>query len=722
MSTDTHAPPEEMTFAVRGMTCAACARRVERALSGHPGVRSAGVNLALAQATVVAESPVDPVSLRDAVEEHGYELVVAETRATDDAPTEDDAETRAWWRRFAFAALLTAPALALAMFGPDAAWSRWLQLGLVAPVEFGAGRIFLLRAARHARHRATNMDTLVALGTLAAFGYSIYALLRDGHVYFETAGVIITFLLLGKYFEHRSRTRAARAIRSLMELGAKHATVARDGADITVPIDAVVVGDLVRVRPGEKVATDGIVREGTASVDESMLTGESMPVDKAPGAEVFGGTVNLSGALIMEATRVGSGTVLAQIGRLIERAQRTKAPIEHVADRVASVFVPVVMVVAGLTFGAWMVSGRSFESSLLIAVSVLIIACPCAMGLATPAAIMVGTGRGAQLGIVLKGGEVLERAGGLDTVVLDKTGTVTEGRMAVTDVVAADGDETGLLRHAAALEVQSEHPIGRAIVDRAMARGVLAPRASTFESHAGGGVSGRVRDADVRVGTRALTSGARVAPEMDEAARALEHAGKTVVWVQVDHTAAGVIAVADRVKPEASRAVARLKALGLQVVLLTGDNATTARAIGDEIGIDRVLAEVLPGDKVAEISRLQAEGHTVAMVGDGVNDAPALVQADLGIAMGTGTDVAIESADLTVVRGDPTLAAAAIELSRRTLRTIKENLFWAFAYNVVMIPAAALGWLDPMLAAAAMAFSSVSVVLNALRLRRFSVS
>jgi copper-transporting P-type ATPase V len=723
MSTATRTPPEEMTFAVRGMTCAACARRVERALADHPGVQSAGVNLALAQATVVTGAEVDPAALKLAVEEHGYELVVPDP-GTDELgiSPQDDAETRAAFRRFVFAASLTLPALILAMFGPDAQWSRVLQLALVTPVEFGAGRIFLLSAARQARHRATNMDTLVTLGTLAAFGYSLYALIGHGHVYFETAGVIITFLLLGKYFEHRSKSRAAHAIRALLELGAKEANVVRDGVETTVPVEDLVVGDVIRVRPGEKVATDGIVREGAASVDESMLTGESMPVDKGTGDAVYGGTVNLSGAMLVEATRVGSGTILAQIGRLIERAQRTKAPIEHTADRVASVFVPVVMAIAAVTFAGWLLSGRSFEGALLIAVSVLIIACPCAMGLATPAAIMVGTGRGAQLGIVLKGGDVLERAGGLDTVVLDKTGTVTEGRMAVTDVVAASGDEGDVLRYAAALEIQSEHPIGRAIVERSMARGVLAPRAATFESHAGGGVSGSVRGRDIRVGTRALTAGARIGSDLDAAARELESAGKTVVWVQVDDDAVGVVALADRVKPGAAPAVARLKSLGLDVVLVTGDNATTARAIAGEIGIERVLAEVLPADKAEEIRRLQEAGRTVAMVGDGINDAPALAQADLGVAMGTGADVAIEAGDLTVVGGDPMLAAAAIELSRRTLRTIKENLFWAFAYNTVMIPAAALGWLNPMLAAAAMAFSSVSVVLNALRLRRFSVS
>jgi heavy metal translocating P-type ATPase len=727
MSTIEETQSEELTFDVRGMTCASCARRVEKTLSEHPAVQTAGVNLALAKATVVADPGVEPAELQDAVRAQGYDLVPPPDHAGhgghDHGPV-GEAETRSSWRRFVVAAVLTAPALALAMFGPDAQWSRWAQLALVTPVEFWAGRVFLISAARQARHRATNMDTLIALGTLAAFGYSIYALLRDGHVYFEIAGVIITFLLLGKYFEHRSTSRAAGAIRALLELGAKDATVVRDGADVRVPIDEVVVGDLIRVRPGEKVAVDGVVREGLASVDESMLTGEAVPVDKGPGADVFGGTVNLSGAMVFEATRVGEGTVLAQIGRLIERAQRTKAPIEHLADRVASIFVPIVIVIAALTFAGWLVSGSSLESAVLVAVSVLIIACPCAMGLATPAAIMVGTGRGAQLGIVIKGGDVLERAGKLDTVVLDKTGTLTEGRMAVTDVVAADGSEDDVLRAVVPLEIQSEHPIGRAIAERSTSAGMLVRRADAFESHAGGGVSGQVNGRTVVAGTEALLdrAGARPAPELRITADGLEREGKTVVWVAVDGEVTGLVALADELKVTARPAVERMKDLGLDVVMMTGDNEPTARAIAGQVGIERVLARVLPGDKAAEVSRLQDEGRKVAMVGDGINDAPALAQADLGIAMGTGADVAIEAGHLTVVGGDPALAASAIDLSRRTLRTIKENLFWAFAYNTVMIPAAALGWLNPMIAAAAMAFSSVSVVLNALRLRRFSVS
>jgi heavy metal translocating P-type ATPase len=712
MATTEATRSEELTFDVRGMTCASCARRVEKTLADHPAVRVAGVNLALARATVVAEPGVAPGELQDAVRAQGYELVVRAEAGEPGAP-EDDGETRTAWRRFLLAAVLSAPALGLAMFGPDAAWSRWAQLALVTPVEFVAGGPFLASAVRQARHRATNMDTLVALGTLAAFGYSLYALARGGHVYFEVAGVIITFLLLGKYFEHRSKSRAAGAIRSLLELGAKEATVVRDGADVRVPIEDVVVGDLVRVRPGEKVAVDGVVREGFASVDESMLTGEAVPVDKGPGSRVFGATLNLSGAMVFEATRVGEGTVLSQIGRLIERAQRTKAPIEHL-----------VMMIAALTFIAWLAAGSTFESSVLVAVAVLIIACPCAMGLATPAAIMVGTGRGAQLGIVIKGGEVLERAGHLDTVVLDKTGTLTEGRMTVTDVAGDGMSEDEVLRVVVPLEIQSEHPIGRAIAERSTTGGMLVRRADAFESHAGGGVSGEVNGRRVVAGTSALLERLEVRPSdsLEVAAARLEAEGKTVVWVAVDGETKGVIALADGLKPTAKSAVADMKDLGLDVILLTGDNETTARAIARKVGIDRVLAQVLPGEKADEVRRLQDDGRKVAMVGDGINDAPALAQADLGIAMGTGTDVAIEAGHLTIVGGDPVLAARAIDLSRRTLRTIKENLFWAFAYNTVMIPAAALGWLNPMVAAAAMAFSSVSVVLNALRLRRFSVS
>ena len=720
-STDTRTE----TFEIKGMHCASCAQRVEKALASQPGVESAGVNLALSRATVTVAGDVASDRLAEAVDNAGYELVVSAPHEGHDhgiALGHEDELARSAWRRFIMAAALAVPALSLAMFGPDAAWSRWAQLVLVTPVEFVAGWPFLASAFKLARHHATNMDTLIAVGTLAAYLYSTYALLWGGHLYFETAAVIITFLLLGKYFEHRSKSRASRAIQSLLELGAKDAMVLRDGREVAVPVDELVPGDAVRVRPGGKIPIDGRVTEGSAAVDESMLTGESLPVDKRPGDDVYGATVAVSGSIVVEVTRVGGDTVLAQIARMIEAAQGAKAPIEHLADRVASIFVPVVLVVAAATFGGWMLTGHSLESAVVAAVAVLIIACPCAMGLATPAAIMVGTGRGAQLGLVIKGGDVLERAGSLDTVVLDKTGTVTEGRMKVTDVVSPDRPKEELLALAAAVEVPSEHPIGRAVAAAAPGGGPLT-MVQGFESHAGDGVAGRVRGADLRVGKRTFVlDGAPAASELDRAAADLSSGGKTVAWVAIGGRAAGLIALADEIKPGAPAAVARLKSLGLTPVLLTGDARPAAEAVARMIGVERVLAEVLPDDKVAEVERLQAQGRTVAMIGDGINDAPALARADLGIALGTGADVAIEAAGLTIVGGDPKLAVAAIELSRATLKTIKQNLFWAFSYNTVMIPAAAVGLLNPMIAAAAMAFSSVSVVLNALRLRRFSVS
>jgi cation-transporting ATPase V/Cu+-exporting ATPase len=715
-----------LVFDVKGMTCAACARRVEKTLASQPGVDEAGVNFALERASVAGRD-LDADELRAAIDRIGYELVRRDDEAVSHAGHDEhehgidvgkeDERTRLAFRRFLVAATLTVPVAALSMAGIMDEWARWLQFALVTPVEFWAGRPFLTSALKQARHRSTNMDTLIAVGTLAAFGYSVYSLFAGGDVYFETAGVIITFLLLGKYFEHRSKSRASSAIRKLLELGAKTAHVLRDGAEVETPIEDVVPGDLLRVRPGEKIPTDGRVIAGESAVDESMLTGEPVPVDKKPGDEVFGATINTSGALTIEATRVGSGTALAQIAKLVEDAQVRKAPVEHLADRVASIFVPVVMTIAVLVFAAWLATDHTFEGSLLAAIAVLIIACPCAMGLATPAAVMVGTGRGAQLGIVIKGGDVLERSGHLDTVVLDKTGTITKGAMTLTDVIAVDGvDESELLRSAASVEVLSEHPIARAVVEGARDRGVDPATAEAFGSVTGVGVRGVVEGREVTVGR----SPAATAPQdLRQRAGELAGRGRTVMWVTLDRDVIGVLGVADDLKPTAAEAVRRLHDLGVETALLTGDNRATAEAIAERTGIDRVLAEVMPDEKVAEIRRLQAEGKRVAMVGDGINDAPALAQADLGVAIGTGSDVAIEAADLTLVGGDPVLASAAIDLSRRTLRTIKQNLFWAFAYNTAAIPLAAFGLLDPMISAAAMAFSSVSVVLNALRLRRF---
>ena len=730
---------EQHRFDVKGMTCAACARRVERSLAQHPGVSDAGVNFALEKATVTAGVGVSDQDLMTAVQAVGYELVVERRPGRSGQepghdhgidPTAEAELTRAGWRRFAFAAALAVPLTILAMAVPmDYAmanqWVRWAQLALATPILFYAGAPFFSSAWANAKHGATNMDTLVALGTLAAFGFSLYQLFSgpEGDLYFETAGIIITFLLLGKYFEHRSKSRASHAIKSLLELGAKEARVLRNGTEVPVAIDEIVPGDLLRVRPGEKIPTDGVVHQGETSIDESMLTGEPVPVDKLEGDEVFGATINASGSVVIEVTRVGSDTALAQIARLIEDAQTQKAPIEHLADRVAGVFVPVVIGIALLTLFGWLLTGHTFESSLIATVAVLIIACPCAMGLATPAAVMVGTGRGAQLGVVIKGGDVLERSGRLDAVAFDKTGTITRGEMTLTDVVTdpnpARLDEGELLLLAASVEALSEHPIARAIVDGAISRGIEVKETQSFESVPGLGVRGVVDGQTVVAGRRTFVEGVACA-EIAERVDALVDEGKTVIWVGSGDRVLGALAVADTLKEGAAEAVARVHDLGLATLLITGDNERTANAIASQVGIDRVLAEVLPEEKVSQVRSLQEAGDRVAMVGDGINDAPALVQADLGIAIGTGADVTIQAADFTLVGGDPRLVATAIDLSRRTLRTIKQNLFWAFAYNVAAIPLAVFGLLNPMIAALAMAFSSVSVVTNALRLRRYN--
>ncbi len=710
---------QRVDLAITGMTCASCAARIEKRLNKLDGV-AATVNFASEHAAVAFDpDQVRVADLIDAVEAAGYGAALPEA-VTDEDPA------RPYRVRLLVAVVLTVPLVVFAWV--DAArppgW-QWASLVLATPVVAYAGWPFHRAAATNARHGVATMDTLISVGTLAAWTWSTVVVLGGltTSIYFDTAGAITALILLGRYLEARAKRRSGAAIRALLELGAKEAHLLRDGQEVLVPVEALTVGDRFVVRPGEKVATDGVVTSGTSAIDQSMLTGESVPVEVGPGDAVAGATVNTSGRLVVEATRVGSATALAQIARLVAEAQAGKAPVQRLADRISAVFVPIVMGVSALTLVGWLVvGGAATTAAFTAAVAVIVIACPCALGLATPTAIMVGTGRGAQLGIVIKGPEVLEQTRQVTTVVLDKTGTLTEGAMAVSAVVPADGvDEAELLRLAAGAEDASEHPIARAIAAAGRERLGELPAVESFTARAGLGVEAVVDGHGVVIGRPGLLADRRVSlpARLTAEADRLEAAGSTVVGVAWDGEARGLVAVADRVKPTSRQAVADLRALGLTPVLLTGDNERTARAVAAEVGIDRVLADVLPGEKAAEVARLQAAGEVVAMVGDGVNDAPALARADLGLAIGTGADVAIEASDITLVAGDLRTAADAIRLSRRTLRTIEGNLFWAFGYNVVAVPLAVAGVVNPIVAAAAMAFSSVFVVTNSLRLRRF---
>ena len=728
------------------MTCASCAARIEKKLNRLDGV-SAQVNYATEKAHLRFAGVAGIDQAITAVEQAGYRATIpAPPRADSSAGNGHDDDPDELRRRMFISLALSIPVIILAMVPPlqFTGW-QWLSLVLAAPVVVWGGLPFHRAAWTNARHGAVTMDTLISMGTVAAFAWSVYALffgmageLGMTHeftlaisrnagtdaIYLEVAAGVTTAILAGRYFEARSKRRAGAAVRALLELGAKDVAVIVDRTERRIPVDQLAVGDAFVVRPGERIATDGVVVSGTSAIDQSMVTGESLPVEVGPGAQVVGATINAGGRLVVRATRVGADTQLAQMARLVEEAQGGKAAIQRLADRISTVFVPAVILIALVTLAGWLLTGHSAGTAFTAAVAVLIIACPCALGLATPLALLVASGRGARLGILIKGPEVLESTRKADTIVLDKTGTVTTGQLSVHGVVPATGVHTGdVLRMAGALESASEHPIGRAIAKHAARLGTL-PEPEQFENAAGLGVMGLVDGAAVVVGRPAFLEqwSLPLPAELAEARDAAQSRGETVVAVGWDGAARALIMVADTVKPTSAAAVAVFGELGLTPILLTGDNRTVARAIAAEVGIDgdRVFAEVLPRDKVDVVRRLQDQGRVVAMAGDGVNDAAALAQADLGLAIGTGSDVAIEAADLTLVDGDLRAAADAIRLSRRTLRTFKQNIFWAFAYNTLALPLAALGFLNPMIAGAAMAFSSVTVVANSLRLRRFT--
>ncbi|KQZ86027.1 carbonate dehydratase [Microbacterium sp. Root166] len=736
---------------IGGMTCASCANRIEKRLNRMDGV-AASVNYATEKATVTAPAGLDPQELIAEVEKTGYTAVLPTPSAEPGGEHDHDVtdtELVGLRQRVIGSIVLSVPVILLAMIPAlQFTYWQWASLALAAPVVVWGAWPFHRAAWINLRHGAATMDTLISLGVSAAFLWSLYALFFGhagmpgmthafewsvqpgdgaGDIYLEVAAGVTMFVLAGRYFEVRSKRRAGAALRALLEIGAKDVAVLRAGPDgavveSRVPIAQLRAGDEFVVRPGEKIATDGVVVSGTSAVDASMVTGESVPVEVGPDDAVIGATVNAGGRLVVRATRVGDDTQLAQMARLVEAAQSGKADVQRLADRISGIFVPIVLVISLATLATWLLLGYDATMAFTAAVAVLIIACPCALGLATPTALLVGTGRGAQLGILIRGPEVLESTRAVDTIVLDKTGTVTTGRMALVDVVTASGtDRVELLRLAGALEHASEHPIAQAVARGAVAETSALPDVESFQNVPGKGVSGVVDGHAVIVGRSGLLEdwALTLPADLAEAKHRAEAAGRTAVLVAWDGEARGVLVVADQVKPTSAEAVAQLRALGLSTILLTGDNTAAADAVAHEVGIERVIAEVLPQDKVAVIRQLQSEGRVVAMVGDGVNDAAALAQADLGLAMGTGTDAAIEASDITLVRGDLRSAADAIRLSRATLGTIKVNLFWAFAYNVAAIPLAALGLLNPMIAGAAMAISSVFVVGNSLRLKSF---
>ncbi|MEC2798916.1 heavy metal translocating P-type ATPase [Bacillus thuringiensis] len=729
---------DKAEFTVSGMTCAACANRVEKRLNKLDGVNKATVNFALESATVdFNPDEVNVNEMKSVITKLGYKLEVK--------PDDQDASTdhrlqeiERQKKKFIISFILSFPLLwamvshfsfTSFIYLPDMLMNPWVQLTLATPVQFIIGGQFYVGAYKALRNKSANMDVLVALGTSAAYFYSVYLSIQSigssehmTDLYFETSAVLITLIILGKLFEAKAKGRSSEAIKKLMGLQAKTATVVRDGTEIKILIEEVVAGDIVYVKPGEKIPVDGEIVEGKSAIDESMLTGESIPVDKTIGDGVIGSTINKNGFLKVKATKVGRDTALAQIIKVVEEAQGSKAPIQRVADQISGIFVPVVVVIAIITFAVWMlfVTPGDFGGALEKMIAVLVIACPCALGLATPTSIMAGSGRSAEYGILFKGGEHLEATHRLDTVILDKTGTVTNGKPVLTDVIVADGfREEEILRLVGAAERNSEHPLAEAIVEGIKEKKIDIPSSETFEAIPGFGIESVVEGKQLLIGTRRLMKEFNIdIEEVSKSMEALEREGKTAMLIAIDKEYAGIVAVADTVKDTSKAAIARLKKMGLDVVMITGDNTQTAQAIAKQVGIDHVIAEVLPEGKAEEVKKLQAQGKKVAMVGDGINDAPALATADIGMAIGTGTDVAMEAADITLIRGDLNSIADAIFMSKMTIRNIKQNLFWALAYNALGIPIAALGFLAPWVAGAAMAFSSVSVVLNALRLQR----
>ncbi|PEW79877.1 heavy metal translocating P-type ATPase [Bacillus cereus] len=729
---------DKAEFTVSGMTCAACANRVEKRLNKLEGVNGATVNFALESATVdFNPDEINVNEMKSAITKLGYKLEV-KSDEQDGATDHRLQEIERQKKKFIISFILSFPLLwamvshfsfTSFIYLPDMLMNPWVQLALATPVQFIIGGQFYVGAYKALRNKSANMDVLVALGTSAAYFYSVYLSIRSigssehmTDLYFETSAVLITLIILGKLFEAKAKGRSSEAIKKLMGLQAKTATVVRDGTEIKILIEEVIAGDIVYVKPGEKIPVDGEIVEGKSAIDESMLTGESIPVDKTIGDGVIGSTINKNGFLKVKATKVGRDTALAQIIKVVEEAQGSKAPIQRVADQISGIFVPVVVVIAIITFAVWMlfVTPGDFGGALEKMIAVLVIACPCALGLATPTSIMAGSGRSAEYGILFKGGEHLEATHRLDTVILDKTGTVTNGKPVLTDVIVADGfREEEILRLVGAAEKNSEHPLAEAIVEGIKEKKIDIPSSETFEAIPGFGIESVVEGKQLLIGTRRLMKKFDIdIEEVSKSMEALEREGKTAMLIAINKEYAGIVAVADTVKDTSKAAIARLKKMGLDVVMITGDNTQTAQAIAKQVGIDHVIAEVLPEGKAEEVKKLQAQGKKVAMVGDGINDAPALATADIGMAIGTGTDVAMEAADITLIRGDLNSIADAIFMSKMTIRNIKQNLFWALAYNGLGIPIAAFGFLAPWVAGAAMAFSSVSVVLNALRLQR----